>query len=432
MTAFFFFIKSRTFFGLICVLTLLLLAACSDRARQNPFDPQNPDTQGKPVGLSVVSLLDTVRLNWQPVGVRDLTGYAVHRKLEAEPDFSVLAEVPANATQWEERSDRFGVLHSYRIVAKVQDLISPPSEEVSITPGPTVTWVADVNDGALIKLTHDGRHELLRTYAFSSPQRVKIDGQRGNVWVLDQLTGNLGHLNQAGRDKQVFESFAEPADLALNPEDGSMWIADTAGKGLRRYDAGGVLLAVNEALPKLAALAWNPFFQELWAVTVSGRELLRVSPQAVLLQRRLLAVVSEDVPLDLEVHAATGTAWLSLRQRVVRLAPDGQFLAGTSYDFRKALRLAVNQQTAEFWAIDESLNFRASRIIKFDAQGNVLLQFDGFDRPQSLAINPYDFSCYVVDTLRRRVVKIPNEGEAQTLVGGLITPLDIDVAVLPY
>ncbi|MGH7493536.1 MAG: hypothetical protein ACREOO_14255 [bacterium] len=414
------------------LLSLMLLPSCSDRSRHNPFDPENPNTQGKPVGLSVISILDTLRLSWRAMQLQDLTGYAVERRLAGESEYTLRAEVPAEVNRFEDRSNLFGVLHSYRIVAKVGELASPPSDEVTITPGPTVAWLADLNDGTLIKLAHDGQHELLRTFAFPSPLRVKIDGRRGNVWVIDQLTSDFGRVNQAGRDRQVYENFSEPVDLVLDLDDGNIWIADSLAPSLQRYSANGILLAKNDSLPKLAALAIHPFFNELWAVTQDGRELLRISKQAVLLRRVPLPVTAGDEPVDLNTHAASGTAWLSLGKRVVRVNEAGELLHTSTHAFRKALRVAVDQTTAACWVIDESLAFRTSSIVKLDAQGNMLHECQGLDRPQGLAVNPFDASCYVVDTLRGRVVRISQDGEMYIVFSGLITPVDIDIALLPY
>ncbi len=416
-------------YGAIAAVTVLL-SACSDRSRENPFDPRNPETQGRPTGTAVISVLDTIRVSWQPMALRDLTGYTVYRKLAGEPDFSPLAEISARSNHYEDRSHRFGILHQYRVVVKVGAEVSPPSDEVAITPGPTIAWLADVNDGTLVKLTHDGRHELLRTFAFPAPERVKIDARRGNVWVLDEFTGRLGRVNFSGADKQIFDDFVQPVDLVLDGEDGSIWVADSLERSLRRYDAGGVLAAQNDSLPKLAAFALNPFYHEMWAISADGLELLRLSKQAALVQRVPLPVAVGDDPIDLEVHAATGSAWLSLRRRVVLLNAEGRFLQASTYAFRKALRLAVDQNSGECWVIDETLQYRQSRVLKLDLQGAVAYQFEGLDRPQSLAVNPFDSSCYVTDSLRGRVVRISKEGELQTVFAGLITPVDIDIANL--
>jgi len=411
----------------LAVLLLLSLFACSDRSRQNPFDPQNPNTQGKPVGLTLAAVLDTIRFGWQPMSLQDLTGYEVQRELAGETEFSALAEVPASTNQYLDRSNHFGVLHSYRIVAKVGDLSSAPSEVVTITPGPTLIWIADVNDGSLLKLTHDGRYPLLRSFAFPSPLRVQGDYPHNNVWVLDQFLGNLGRINQGGGDRQTMSRVGRPVDLVVDDNDGSVWVADTLGVGLQHFDTAGNLLAKNEMLPKLAAVAWNPFFNELWAVTQDGHELLRISKQAALLQRVALPVLEGDTPRDLAVHAGSGLAWLALSQRVVRLDATGQFLASSVYAFRRALRVAVDPHTAECWVIDESFAFRESTILKLDAQAAVQIELPGFDRPQNLAVNSFDSSCFVVDTLRGRVVRISPQGEMQTVYGGLITPIDLTI-----
>ena len=412
------------------VLILLLLAACRDRSRLNPYDPQNPNTQGRPTGLSVTAVLDTIRVSWEPMRLRDLTGYTLYRKLAQESDFSRLAELPPETHQYQEQSNLFGIGHSYRLVANVGDLSSPPSNEVTITPGPTLTWVADVNDGTLIKLTHDGRHELLRTFAFPAPARVTFDARRGNVWVLDGRTRRLSRINPVGRQQRDYDEFSAPVDLVLDSGDGCVWVADTLSNSLRRYDPNSGLQSKNDNLPKLAALAFNPYFNELWAIHQTGRELLRISKQAALMQRLTLPAAAEEKPFDIAVHAASGSAWLSLGGRVVRVDQNARLLGASSYAFRKALRLAVDQSSGECWVIDESVQVRASRVLKLDVHGNVLLQCEGFDRPQGLAVNPFDATCYVADSWRSRVVQISKSGEMQTIFSALRTPIDVEVVSL--
>ena len=61
----------------ICLIWFLL--SCSDRKPLNPLDPNNPYTAGKPTGLKLLPIQNTVKIIWNPVDVNDLIFYAVYK-----------------------------------------------------------------------------------------------------------------------------------------------------------------------------------------------------------------------------------------------------------------------------------------------------------------------------------------------------------------
>lgn len=414
----------------LSLLLQALLAACTERSRLNPIDPENPRTGGKPTGLRIIAELDTVRLFWDALALRDLSGFNVYRKLPTENDFVRIGHTAAQINAYQDLSDRFGTLHSYRITARVGDLETRPSEEATVTPGPTIVWVADSDSRAVIKLTHDGQHEILRSRAFLNPFRLKVDNRRGSVWVLDEYTGNFGRLNQKGELLGIYEQFYAPVGLALDLEDGSIWVGDNGEHVLAHFDNDGRLLARIDTLPNLAALAFHPNRNELWALTTNGEQLLRVGKNSMQIARVQLQPSWNGPVRDLAVHAGTGAAWLAAGDRVVRLQADGQVSFVSTEEFRFASRIAIDQVSGVCWVIDDSREFRDnSSVFKLDASGQVLLRVDGFERPQSLAVNPYDAACYVLDTLRGRLVKIAVDGKFTTGYENFLTPYDIDVVM---
>lgn len=412
------------------LLVLFALAGCTERSRLNPIDPRNPQTQGKPTGLRVISESDSVRLTWSALPLEDLSGYVIYRKLPQDDDYVRLGENAPRLVTFLDVSNRFGVLHSYRITARVDDLETPPSDAVVITPGPATVWVADIDARAVVKLTHDGRYEILQSRAFIDPFRLKVDATRGTVWVLDEYTGNLGSLDARGRLREMHESFLDPLDLALDEEDGNLWVFDNARQSLSLFAASGTKLARIDSLPKLSALAFNARSAELWALANNAEQLLRIEKNTRKIVQADLQPAWSGPVRDMAIHLATGAAWFAAGDRVARLNAEGQLVFVTADSFRFASRVAVDQNNGACWVIDDSRNFRPdSRVYQLDAQGRVLFYVDGFERPQSLASNPFDGSCYVLDTLQGRLVKINASGEVVNGYTDFLTPYDIDVVM---
>ncbi len=421
---------------LVTALILIggLAAGCSDRPRTNPLDPANPETGGRPVGVTVVSILDTIEVRWQAVPLRDLSGYNLYRQRSGETAPSLLAQVDARQTRYRDVGVVYGVLHSYQISARVQAFESPLSAPATITPGPTLLWVADFDDRSVVKLSHDGRHEILRSFVQLSPFRLTVDRQRGSLWALvsDRPSRTKGHLVRFTLDGGPVGSYGQfvgMVGLALDPASGHVWVADSLGEGLMRFDAEGRLLAQRKNVPKISAVAYNSFMRELWATSVSEGQLLRFASQPLQDSLRMeVRPLFTGRPLALEVYQRTGAIWVALGDSVMWQSVDGRPSRKANVTFRYASQLAVNQLTGECWVIDESRDFfRDSRVVKLNAAGERQFEVNGFDRPQALAVNPFDSSCYVADTLRGRIVIISASGAVQPVFFDLYSPYDVEV-----
>jgi len=393
----------------------------------NPLDPNNPKTAGRPVGLTVVSVLDTIQLRWNPLPLVDLTGFRVYRKLEGESDFSPIATVASDQHHYEDFSDRFDMEHSYRLTARAGRFESPPSDIVSITPGPTIAWVADYGERAIIKLTHDGKHELMRSRAFFNPLRLRVDTERNSVWVLDGFDGELGRLDLHGQVIGTYDRFLGAVGLDLDLSDGSLWVVDSLGRGLVVFDSLGTQLASLATLPKMAAMVFNPFSGELWTLSVPPVSLFRIVRQGSDLRVRESKLELLDRPSDMAIHHSTGIAWAALQNRLIRIMANGRTVQAVDHEFRHSTQVAIDQTTGCCWAVDYSPNMRDSRIVKFDSLGNLLFEARGFSRPQGLAANPFSGSCLVADTGAHRLVVISKTGTTEPAFTRVYAPYDIEI-----
>ncbi len=428
----------HTAVGSLLVAALILLgglaAGCTDRPRTNPLDPANPETGGRPTGVTAVSILDTIEVRWQAVRLRDLTGYNLYRQRSGESEPTLLAQLSPRQTRYLDLAVPYGVQHSYQVTALVDGFESARSAAATTTPGPTLTWIADFTDRSVVKLSHDGRHEILRTFMALVPFRLAVDRQRGSVWVLvtdrpTRTSGQLARLTLNGRVVESYGRFVGMAGLALDPGTGDIWVADSLGEGVLRFDAEGRLLAQRKNVPKIAAVAFNSFTRELWAATARDGRLLRINSQPVADSLRIeFQPLFAGRPLALAVQQRTGAIWVALGDSVMWQNVDGSQRRKANVTFHHASQVAVDQLTGECWVIDESSDYyRDSRVVKLNAAGERQFEVNGFYWPQALAVNPFDSSCYVADTLRGRIVIISAAGAVQPAFFDLYSPYDVEV-----
>jgi DNA-binding beta-propeller fold protein YncE len=367
---------------------------------------------------------DTVELKWDRLDLRDLKGFRIYRKLEGESRFSRLADSPAERFSFHDLGVNYGIQHAYRIAALAKSFESLPSDSVSITPGPTFTWVADASAGILIKLTHDGMHEIRRMGAFYYPFRIDIDEKRGQIWVLDKFVGTLRRLEMNGRFSDRFAELPGASDLAVDSVDASVWVADSL-QGLIKFTSEGAPIDTIASFKKIAALAVHPPNAEIWALDRGSKRVLILSRTGEL--KNVAAVILQQ-PSDLDIHLQSGNVWVADGTRVLLLDSAGVEKNRFARDFRFISRLAVDQRSGSCWVIDYSRVFRESRVFKLNPNEEIIRIQEQFDIPQGLAVNPFDASCLIADTGTGRLIRISENGRLMGFYAGLDSPFDVDIA----
>jgi DNA-binding beta-propeller fold protein YncE len=394
------------------------------------LDPKNPNTLGRPTGLNAVSMRDTVELRWDQLPLHDLSGFRIYRRLEGEAQFSPIGNTATGIFSFRDVGVTFDTTHVYQITALAKNFESPPSEAVMITPGPTFTWVVDQQAGDIVKLTHDGLHEILRSGVFISPFRLEIDQQRGWVWVLDDFSGELGRLAMNGRLSSRYRDIDGPVDLSLDPNDGSIWVADNLTKGLLKFDSSGALIKTLDTYKKISALAVNPKTSELWALDQASLRVLILSSSGEL---RRVASANLQRPSDIDIEAQTGKAWVADGDRLLQLDAEGNEISILTHDFCFVSKLAVDQNSGACWLIDASSSqCQKVRVIKVAPNGDILhVLKDGFGFPLGLAVNPYDGSCLIADAgfYSGRLIRISSDGRLVGSYDRFTTPYDVDIAL---
>ncbi|MCK4414850.1 MAG: hypothetical protein KAY32_15045 [Candidatus Eisenbacteria sp.] len=161
------------------VLVVGLGWGCSGRERENPFDPLNDATRGAPAAAWAVAGCRSVELRWDPLGLRDRTGFRVWREVENAPgapgSLLTLPALDAGVTSFRDSAMANGVLATYRLEFLFSGGAAAFAAPVSARPGSGFPWVGDPCGWGLTLLTPDGRRILTTRAAGSTILDLTVD-----------------------------------------------------------------------------------------------------------------------------------------------------------------------------------------------------------------------------------------------------------------
>ncbi|HYJ32305.1 MAG TPA: hypothetical protein VE326_03730 [Candidatus Binatia bacterium] len=403
-------------------LAFALLAAalgagggCALRDRSNPLDPKNRSgTHGLLGGFNAVAGDNVVLLRWTPVAQAGVEGYRVDRWRPGEPPQPLPgAFYPPYTTSAEDLSARNDSAYVYRVVARFASGDSVASLPDSATPGTRRIMVLVADLPGVAGLAPDARDIVYDDVASEPYDEIDLDSTRGVFWLSQYDRGVIASRRFESLSGGIeFQSY-HPTDIAITTQRPTIWAAQPELSQVSRLLAGDSTGSAISGVGPARAVESNSANATLWigaddgglyhasAATLdtlqSWRFSGRVGPIAVDVasDEAWVAVRSSDlfdlylvtagnpVPLrlrtgllnvtDIEVEAATRTAWVSERGaplagngRLSRIDRDGTVLARLIGI--EPYALAVEPRSSEVWVTD----IRSDRLIEVSPAGAIL------------------------------------------------------------
>lgn len=342
--------------------------------------------------------------------MKDFTGMRLERKPESERNFTELALVPPDVGRFEDLNVVFGVEYAYRITAVGGDFESVPSDEVSIEPGPTFSWIGEnpvAASGLLLKVTHDTKHLVQSTSGFLTILDLESNPKTGEVWAVDFVTAVLAQIirvSPTGRILRPIIDLAGARDSALDVDSGALWVADAVDSVVVKFnDVGDELFRVS-GFGSPTVVGIDQRNGDCWVGDKGRQQVVKIRSDGV---QRLVSSQPFAAVQWLTVNSGDGSVWVSSKTRVIKLTEFGEFDLAIADTFTFARRIAVNENNGDIWV----MNWDPSTITKYTADGQKVFELGGFARPEDVAINLFDNSCLVSDTENDRIVKVSAAGE---------------------
>jgi sugar lactone lactonase YvrE len=394
---------------LLTLVTMTVAAGCETRTRENPFDPLNPETGGRPSLLNAAARDGVVDLRWEDGSMMGIKAFGIYKG--TSPDsLTRVVSIPFQYRLFREGGLTNGATYYFAIGFEFyegEDLLTAAEP---VTPGPDVPWVLDGGDPPLALLGADGRSVVSREASGADLADISIEPEISFVWCIDPVEGRLMAYDKNGRlsaSRPGFELYYRvSADLAS----GGVWTISFDRGTLERVDERGVRSMIDSTLV---------------------------------------------MPLDVDA-SPLGGCWVSDAQGLVhRYAPDGSkqtveqvarptrlsatgensvWVADPLWD--EALKISTAGIVARVSGLDGPFDVAATpdggcwiadrtRVLRVDSSGEIQATAGGFTGAGSIDYNPRTDECWVADSLADRVVRLSSEGERLTVLSDLTSPFVI-------
>ncbi len=243
---------------------MLFLLNCSKRDRLNPLDVENQITGGKPTGLNLVPIRDTVQVSWDEIDVRDLSVYVIHKAVN-NTELMEYAAVSADSTEYSDSAVSYYQNYTYAVQAVTDYMVSPLSDTVSVTIGPYSIYVVDFYDNSVRILSWDGSY-LIKSKSVSSPRAIQYRKSDNRFMVADYYDKAVLLLSADLNETEYIDIGDYPLDLDVNQLTNRIHVLTRNGYIMKLDEEGEKIETLNAGMPFGwdAEISSDPISDGLW------------------------------------------------------------------------------------------------------------------------------------------------------------------------
>lgn len=411
-------LKKITMKSVLIAMLLAFLLGCAERERLNPIDPQNPKTGGRPQRLQIYSDLNVIVLQWDRLDLTGIQGYRVYRSSARDSAFRAFSLVPSDSNRFIDRGVNYGHEYRYFLTVLAGDFETPSSDTIGIVPGPTNIWVTDVYNRRLIKVSHDGSHEIRQIGVDGHPWAIAYDGEQRTIWYSDVLQNRIYRVNPIVSEVVLDLGNGDPIDLAYDQRNNRIWIADQNLGRVYALNRQGQKIGEKSDFKKPVSLDFVSSEGSCWVVDAKTKTLHKISANLI-----SLGQISNFInPSSVSVNQSSGDCWIADSSRIVRIDLKGRIRLSIERTGSFLRYLAVDSVLNCCWVIDFSFFANKSRLLCFNNSGDQLLELEGLNWPTNLKVNPYDHCCVIAEAGNGRLLKISPQGQLIGEVKGYYYP----------
>jgi len=398
------------------VVSLILAPGCADRERNNPFDPLNPETGGRPHFFEAVAGDESAALSWRTVDFEDLTGFLLVRSGlgELKSADSTVFEFDRSVTGFIDLGLENGETYRYRLAFLFSARPAWTNED-TLTPGPAVSWVLDGYAGSLIRLSPDGRDRAAEFETGSIFSDLAADESDGSAWITDYYDRKIHHVDVEGRTIESIDLDGYPVSIALDPVRRRIWVSQTQPELVTMFEGDGTEVSYEDPLHP-SSISVDERTGALWACSSVGGWVMRIDEEGMKFSYGF------DSPVEIEDDPLDGGAWVVCRDRIVEVnaEPSAVFAIG---GFDGPMDVSMDRLEGDLWVADTG----GSRVARLDRNGVLLAEFTGLDEPYSVSYDELAGECWIADSMAGEIVRISRDGELLRRAGGFLAPFVVEV-----
>lgn len=378
--------------------TLVLFLSCSERDKDNPFDPGGDI----PLYLQARSVQETVELSWNSPNIVDYTGFNIYRKEDgSEQSFKRIVEVSRFARSFTDTTISFGNTYVYFLKIASGSIESQPSEPIEVTPGEGFNWIVDKTSYQIRKMSYDLSYTFLALDTYPGmPTDMAISNRLETGIILYSGSELVQEINLSGNLRNEYDQIKFPYAVAYDPIGTLFWVVDSSGY-LYSIDTQSNIIRNRSSLfsnPRSIHIA--PEQNVISIVDAGAKEIVQFNRSGTLINR--ISTINGK-PLEGPYRYITdekhNRIWLvdgnSDKDYIYTKSVDDEefFLADSALNAGDIEPDFFGEQA---WYV--SFNVDESVIMQLSAEGTRQLELSYFFNPYDIQVNPYDGSLLVADS----------------------------------
>lgn len=408
------------------LLGIILLVSCSDRPRNNPLDPLNPETGGIPRKPILSSDKKAVFVSWTDMDNNSVTGYRIWRGKSGEVPNS-LTTVDRSSVPYLDTVAHYDTTYVYQLSALTEGFESGLSLPDSITPGPFNYWVADFFRGSLSVVTYDGAHLLGETFV-GSPVAVVIDTAGQAVWAATYYPSGVLKMTLEGEEMARWDLGSFPSDIGIDSRTGNIWAVEIGASYVLRLNpkAGTVdTVFAGVELTRDSRLAVAPSGENVWVTTPGSNTVLKITARHPF---DVAHISISGEPTAIIAKSEPEMAWVATQSGIAQVDSDGR---DTRYltDY-SILDVDIETESQDVWLVGYNPEPESTSIWK-------LIHENGRWTPEALDIQDLYFflniranpgqdhaGLLLYDLIQGQLVRIDGKGKEIGKLPGFSSRLD--------
>ncbi|MGD9897524.1 MAG: hypothetical protein AB7T22_00215 [Calditrichaceae bacterium] len=401
---------------IIYLLVTVILTGCSDRDKDNIFDPGSGITNID-LNLFVSTADSTVQIRWRPPQTVDFTGYKLYKKTEFENQFTLLSSFLKNQTSYQDTDIEYDIKYSYYLTLIGENSDSPPTNIVEVMAGPGDIWLIDRwGLETFLNLAYDLKTVNLIVYGVWIPEALAFDHDHNRA-MATYPTINSFDIFDLENGEVLFSEFGieNPFDCLYDRFNQSFWLTDSSGKlyEINPVTGTAALVATNLGNPIQIELSEEKL---LFILDDRNHQILVYNLEGVL-QYSLSALENQTLmdPEFFQIDQANQILFLTDQTPVEDILYKYDLASGEAEEIYRSDNLGkfrIDEKNQTIWII--IFNDINSEIMQLSYNGLRLSQRIGFISPSDLRINPKNGNLIVSDTGTRLVKHFRSDS---TLIG---------------
>ncbi|MCH7764512.1 MAG: hypothetical protein IIB95_12385 [Candidatus Marinimicrobia bacterium] len=306
---------------MLLILCSLVFISCSERSRDNPFDPNNPVTRGAPTGFRITSNRHTVTLEWNPIDVSELTSYKLHRGIN-DSTLNELVEVDSKTTLYYDSNLIYDNTYYYSIQGITEFDDGNLSLIEKIIPGNYNIWIADYWNGTVWRISYDGAHSIGSLYNIS-PKEIVYNPKTKSIWIADYWSRNVIEISPEFSQIREILLPDMPIDMAIDTTGGIIYTLLWKNRIIQTYSIEGVYknsVTIPFSISKNSSIVYDEKCSTLWLSEPVNSVLMRISSD---LDSNSIAQYTQfDNPRKMEPDPINGGTWIASNSGIIHFNSD--------------------------------------------------------------------------------------------------------------